>query len=209
MAAVVDPQRVETIVSSTAAEVALRGFEPSKPPTAAEIAEALKGARGSIEPPVRDEQLRSIQSALCVTPDGIFGDDTRWALAEYRAGMTARVLPDEELLAQMTAPERTSLQSLGSCQSSGFLSPFERAKLREDISQRGTISPDEVERRATERLQAWVERLMGTDAPTLTSSVLTPEVRRAIENKRGQLDIDEGTKGSITAELWRRVSAGQ
>ena len=209
MAAVVDPQRVETIVSSTAAEVALRGFEPRKPPTAAEIAEALKGAIGSIEETVQDEQLMRIQSALCVKPDGIFGDDTRWALAEYRAGMTARVLPDEELLAPMTAPERASLQSLRSCQSSGFLSPFERAKLREDISQRGTISPATVERRATDRLQAWVERLMGTDAPTLTSSIPTPDVRRAIENKRGQLDIDEGTQDSITAELWRRVSAGQ
>lgn len=165
----------------------------------------MPGARGSVEHAVQEEQLKRIQSALCVTPDGIFGDDSRAALVEYRAGLTSRVVLNRaEHDAPLSVSERESLQSLGSCQSSGFLSAFERARLRESFRE-ARVADDQIEPLATKRLQDWVKRLMGDQAPTLTSSIPTPEVREAIESKRQDLGITTGAEGSITAELWPRV----
>ncbi len=189
-------------------EERLRKFTSDQPPTAPKIPAPVPGARGAVEPTVQTEQLKRIQSALCVTQDGIFGDESRAALGEYRAGLTSRVLTGTERDAPLSNSERESLQSLGPCQSSGFLSAFERARLRESF-RAARVADDQIEPLATGRLQAWVKRLMDDQAPTLTRSIPPLEVRQAIESKRQGLGITSGAKGSITAELWRRVNAGE
>ena len=45
---------------------------------------------------------------------------------------------------RLSAAERDSLQSLGPCQSSGFLSAFERARLRESFRQ-ARIADNQIE----------------------------------------------------------------
>ena len=189
-------------------EERLQAFEASKPPTAPTIAPPVPGARGPVEEALSREQLERIRSALCIPQDGGFGDDFRATLGEYRAGLASRVLTDAERNALRSPPlsvsERESLQSLGSCQTSGFLSAFERALLRESFRAE-RLADDQIEPAAVIRLQPWVRRLMGAQAPTLTTSIPTLEVREAIESKRRDLGITTGAKGSITAELWRRV----
>ena len=153
-------------------------------------------------------QVREIQQALCLDViNGVFDNDSRAALGEYRAGLTSRSADRRERNAPLSVAEGERLQSLGPCQSSGFLSAFERARLHESFRE-VSIGGDQIELRV-ERLQAWVKRLMGDQAPTLRGSIPTLEVRQAIESKRQGLGITTGAKDSNTAELWRRVRAGR
>ena len=189
-------------------EQRLQEFSPGQPPIAPKIPAPLPGARGPSASAVQVEQLRRIQRALCITPDGIFGDDTRAALIEYRAGMAGEVPTDTKRDTPLSAAERERLQNLKPCQVSGFRSAFEQALLLDSLQKQG-LPADRIDGEATALLQQWVERLMGDKAPILKSSTLPLEVRDAIEAKRLELRITTGAKGSITAELWRRVALGK
>lgn len=162
---------------------------PLPPPPPIPLESRIEGAQGD-ELALPREQGRIIQSALCVTPDGAFGQNTRDAIALYRRARSGLSADDPTLRQPLTQREIVELLGAGSCESErGYRTAYERFAF-----------PTEEGVRALQTLID--ERLAG---PALQATGRFDDATRtAIRELQQEFGLAE--TGTLTPELLNRIA---
>lgn len=161
--------------------------QPLPPPTPLAPEDRVGGGRSAAENALDKRQGRLVQQALCVSPDAVFGDTTRSAIALMRR---ANGIPagDARLDDPLNDVEVGQLLALGPCDPAAYRTIYERVVL---------ATPDSVS-----ALQAGLAARTGGGLPT--TGVLDARTRDAIRAVLNDSGLPDGD--AVTPELMDRLA---
>jgi predicted small secreted protein len=162
---------------------------PPRPPTTLQ-----PSGRNDFERSLSPARVSQMQSALCVTPDGVIGRSTEKAAQSYLAGRDLASNPDGTIDATSARLIQKAIDEVGSCATQGYLNAFE-------VGRYGA-SPDP--KAAIQELQAKLKAL-APEVAVPTDGTFLPrgpgnKTREAIRRVRAANGLPEAD-GAVDAEL--------
>ncbi|MDU0365325.1 hypothetical protein RWK44_33695 [Rhizobium sp. 25PS6] len=151
---------------------------------------SVDGAVSAVEKELTNDQVMRLQSALCTTRDGSFGQGTRAAINVWRRMFSKGKLEDAELNQGLSSNDILYLLHTPSCSSLGYKTAAERGFLYDAPAMEKTATTVSVASGRAQNLLLIAEKL-GVSISTGETKI-DSGLRAAIKKKREALTLPKG-----------------